>query len=178
MAKTSICNRELLAILGTALFGLIPAIVADAANPESVTVDMVFMDPITITEINPLQFGVLDVNLRNHKKVIIAPDGSVTDQFGYVLGGTQAAANVTVTATASQSITILVDNVSSATGYSLGTWMCNYNGAGSDSSCDGGGYSETSVTSATLLIGATLTGNGNAVAGSDDSTFDVTVTYQ
>jgi hypothetical protein len=71
-----------------------------------------------------------------------------------------------------------VDNVSTATGYSLDTWMCNYNGAGSDSACDGAGYTETSATSATLLIGARLTGNGNAVLGVDNSTFDVTVTYQ
>jgi hypothetical protein len=40
-----------------------PVTVADAANPESVTVDMSFLDPITITENNPLQFGLLDVNL-------------------------------------------------------------------------------------------------------------------
>jgi hypothetical protein len=29
-----------------------------------------------------------------------------------------------------------------------------------------------------LLIGATVKGNGNAVVGADNSTFDVTVTYQ
>jgi hypothetical protein len=51
----------LLAILGSTLLGLIPAIVADAANPESVTVDMTFVAAITITENSPLQFGLLDV---------------------------------------------------------------------------------------------------------------------
>lgn len=170
--------RNFVAILVSAHFGLMPDAVVDAANPESVTVDMLFLDPLTITENNPLQFGLLDVNMLNNRKITIAPDGSVTDQFGYVLGGTQAAANLTVTATASRSITILVDNVSSATGYVLESWMCNYNGAGSDSACDGGGYTETSAASATLLIGATLKANGNAVVGTDDSTFDVTVTYQ
>jgi hypothetical protein len=168
----------LLAILCSALFVLIPAIVADAANPESVTVDMTFLDPVTITENNPLQFGLLDVNMGNNQKVTVAPDGTVTDTQNNVFGGTQAAANLTVTATASQSITILVDNVSTATGYVLETWRCNYDSAGSDSNCDGSGYSETSVASATLLIGATVKGNGNAVVGADNSTFDVTVTYQ
>jgi hypothetical protein len=139
---------------------------------------MSFLDPITITENNPLQFGLLDVNLGLNQRVTIAPDSTVTDTQNNVLGGTQAAANLTVGATAAQSITILVDNVSTATGYSLDTWMCNYNGAGSDSACDGAGYTETSATSATLLIGARLTGNGNAVLGVDNSTFDVTVTYQ
>jgi len=178
VARTSVCNKGLLAILGSAVLGLAPTFVADAANPESVTVDMTFMDPITITETSPLKFGLLDVNMGNNQKVTVAPDDSVTDTQNNVVGGTQAAANLTVTATASNSITILVDNVSSATGYVLEAWMCNYDSAGSDSACDGGGYSETSVASATLLIGARLKGNGNAVAGADNSTFDVTVTYQ
>ena len=166
------------AICRLALVGLLPAPLADAANPEAVTVDMTFLDPLTITENNPLQFGLLDVNMGNNRKVTIAPDGTVTDTQGNVLGGTQAAADLTVTATASQSITILVDNVSTARGYVLETWKCNYDAAGSDSDCDGGGYSETSVASATLLIGTTLKANGNAVAGADNSTFDVTVSYQ
>jgi hypothetical protein len=178
VAKTGISMKGLLAILGSALFSLTPAIVADAANPEPVTVDMTFLDPLTITENNPLQFGLLDVNMGNNNRVTVAPDSSVTDTQNNVIGGTQAAASLTVTATASQSITILVDNVSSATGYVLETWRCNYDSAGSDSNCDGGGYSETSAASATLLIGATVKGNGNAVAGADNSTFDVTVTYQ
>jgi hypothetical protein len=86
----------LLAILCSALFVLIPAIVADAANPESVTVDMTFLDPVTITENNPLQFGLLDVNMGNNQKVTVAPDGTVTDTQNNVFGGTQAAANLTV----------------------------------------------------------------------------------
>ena len=129
-----------LAISGTAFLCLLPSAFTGAANPEPVTVDMNFLDPVTITENNPLQFGLLDVTMSNNRKVTIAPDGTVTDQFNNVLGGTQAAANLTVTATASQAITILVDNVSTANGYSLGSWMCNYNNAGSDSGCDGSGY--------------------------------------
>jgi hypothetical protein len=82
---------------------------------------MSFLDPITITENNPLQFGLLDVNLGLNQRVTIAPDSTVTDTQNNVLGGTQAAANLTVGATAAQSITILVDNVSTATGYSLDT---------------------------------------------------------
>lgn len=170
--------NEFVAICVSALLGLMPGAVVDAANPESVTLDMNFIDPVTITEVSPLRFGLLNVNMGNNEKVVVAPDSAVSDTKNNILGGTQGAANVTVSATASQSITILVDNVSSATGYSLDSFQCNYNGAGSDSGCDGSGYSETSVSSATLLIGATLTGNGNAVAGTDDSTFDVTVTYQ
>ncbi len=167
--------RSLLVVFGSAVIGLTPAL---GQVTESVTVDMTFLDPVTITENNPLQFGLLDVNMGNNQKVTIAPDGFLTDTQNNVFGGTQAAANLTVTATASQSITILVDNVSTATGYVLETWICHYDTAGPDSACDGSGYTETSVASAILTIGATLKGNGNAVAGADNSTFDVTVTYQ
>lgn len=178
MGRTGICIMGTLAVLGAAPTGPLRPPAADAANPESVTVDMKFLDPITITENNPLQFGLLDVNMTNNQTVTIAPDDSVTDTQNNVLGGTQAAAELTVTATASQSITILVDNVSTATGYVLQSWKCNYDAAGPDSNCDGSGYTEASVASATLLIGATLKGNGSAVAGTDNSTFDVTITYQ
>ncbi len=177
VTSTSTCMRSLLAILGSVLFVLMPGTVTDAANPESVTVDMTFIDPVTITENVSLRFGLLNVSLANLETIVIAPDDSVTDASGRVVGGVQGAADLTVTATASYTISILVDNVSSATGYTLGTWMCNYDGAGSDSACDSGGYSETTVASATLLVGVTLTGNGSAVLGTDDSTFDVTITY-
>ncbi len=167
-----------LAMPGSVLLGLMPATFSDAANPESVTVNMSFIDPVTITENSPLQFGLLDVNMANTETIVIAPDSAVTDTQNNILGGTQGAANLTVTATASQPITILVDNVSTASGYSLSNWLCNYDSAGSDTACDGAGYSETSVASATLLIGVTLTANGSATVGTDNSTFDVTVSYQ
>ncbi len=173
----NIWMKSLLIVFGSSLSGLMPITVADAANPESVTVDMAFLDPVTITENESLRFGLLDVNMADMETVVIAPNDGLTDAGGNVFGGTQAAADLTVTATASQSITILVDNVGTATGYALATWMCKY-GTGSDTACDGSGYSATSAMSAVLLIGVTLTGNGNAVAGADNTTFDVTVTYQ
>ena len=43
---------------------------------------------------------------------------------------------------------------------------------------DGAGYTATAVASATLKIGATLTGDNTATAGNADGSFDVTVTYQ
>jgi hypothetical protein len=165
------------AILGSALFGLVPGTVADAANPEPVTTDMDFLAVITITENASLRFGLLNVNMANNQRVTIDPDGTVTDTQNNILGGTQAPADLTVAATASQSITILADNVSTATGYTFDRMTCIYN-SGTSTRCDGTGYTETTVASATLKIGGRLTANGNAVVGTDNSTFDVTVTYQ
>lgn len=153
------------------------ATAAAAANPETVTAEAEFVAPITLVENNALQFGLLDVNLANLETVVIGTNDAVTDAAGRVLGGSQAAADLTVSATASQAITILVDTVSSGTGYSLGSFLCRYN-AGADGACDGAGLSATSVASAVLEIGATMTGDGLAAAGVANGSFNVTVTYQ
>ena len=110
MANTSICMKSIEAILGAAVMGLMPATIADAANPEAVTVDMTFMDPITITENNPLEFGLLDVNIANLEVVRVRPSGSVVDNDNNILGGTQAAANLTVTAQVGSTINIDAGN--------------------------------------------------------------------
>ena len=151
---------------------------ANAANPEPVTAEVTFVDPITISETNALQFGLLDQNLADAETIVIATDGTVTDATSRVQGGSQAAANLTVGASAGQGITILVDNVTNGTGYTLGSFQCDYNDGSASGACDGSGLSASAVSSATLLIGATLTGDGLAAAGAADGSFDVTVTYQ
>lgn len=168
----------ILSLCGLAVMGLMPVVVADAANPEPVTADMTFQDPVSITEINPMQFGLLDVNLTTGERVRVRPNGNVVDFDNRILGGTQAPAELTVTADPSQAITIRVENVVEGNGYILRRWRCRYNGASSDSTCDGSGYSETSVSSASLFVGVDVRGNGNATVGVDNGSFDVTVFYQ
>ena len=157
--------------------GLLHAVVADAANPEPVTVSMTFQEPVTITENNPIQFGLLDVNLADTERVRVRPNGSTQDNNNRILGGTQAPADVTVGAQASNSITIVVENEVDGNGYDLVRFRCRYNGATSDGNCNVG-YTETSVASATLLIGCDVRGNGSATVGVDNGSFDITVFYQ
>ncbi len=160
------------ALVGLALPAGLPA-----ANPETVAVRVTFVAPIAIAEANALQFGSLDQNLADLESVTVAPDSTVTDSADRVEGGPQAAASLTVTATPGQAITIHIDAIVSGAGYALTDFRCNY-AAGTDAICNGAGYSGTSVASGTLLVGATLTGDGTAVAGAADGSFDVTVTYQ
>jgi len=160
-----------------AIMGLLIPAALWAANPEPVAVRVTFVNPIAITEVSALQFGSLDQNLADSETVTVAPDGTVIDPADRVEGGPQAAARLSVAATPGQAITILVDAVVPGAGYSLADFRCNYN-AGSDAACDGAGYSETSVASGTLLVGVTLTGDGTAVAGAADGSFQVTVSYQ
>ena len=162
----------IIAVVGVSFAADLPA-----AATETVAVQVTFVDPIAISETSALQFGALDQNLANLETVTVAPDNAVTDPSGRVEGGSQAAASLTVTATPGKAITIHVESVAPGAGYSLTDFSCSYD-AGPDAACDGGGYSGISVASGALRVGATLTGDGTAVAGAADGSFDVTVTYQ
>ena len=147
------------------------------ADLVTVKAEVTFANPIGIGAVSALEFGSLDQNLADLESVTVAPDNTVTDPADRVEGGPQAAASLTVAATPGMPITILVDEVVPGAGYSLTNFRCNYNTA-SDTACDGPGYSETSVADGTLFVGVTLIGNGNAVAGAADGSFDVTISYQ
>ncbi len=144
---------------------------------ELVESTVTFVDPTGIGALNDLRFGSLDRKLTDQESVTVAPDSTVTDPADRVVGGSQAPASLNVTASPGQVITILVDAVDSGAGYSLADFRCIYD-AGSDTACDGLGYSEISVASGTLLVGVTLVGQGNAAAGAADGSFDVTISYQ
>lgn len=177
MRYPDLWQKTLLAILVCSIVGLVVGGSAEAENPESIVAQVVFVEPIGVSEVSALQFGFLEQTLADLDVVVIAPDGTVADTASRVVGGLQASAHLIVTATPSNAITIVIESITSGTGYALGKFVCNYDG-GIDTACDGGGYSETSVASATLLIGATLTGDGLAVAGAADGSFSVTVSYQ
>jgi hypothetical protein len=167
----------LLAILGSALIGVMLVTGADANNPEPVTVGMDFVDPISITPVNQLQFGVIDEALNLETIIIATNDGVSGTGTGLMIQGTPLAADMTIAATAGPTISILVDNPLPGTGYTLTAFICKY-GAGGDTACDSGGYTATAVASTTLKIGATLTGTNSASAGNADGSFDVTIVYQ
>jgi len=172
--KTSNWMKRFAAIAGSALMGLILATGANAANPETITAEVTFVNPITITVPVALKFGLIDHNL-NTETIIIAPDDTLTGTgTAFVIGGTQAAASMTIGADTSQTLVFLVDTIVNNTGYTLGSFVCNYNG-GSDTACNA--LTQASAASATLLIGATLTGTGAAVPGTVNGSFDITVTY-
>jgi len=176
--NTSNWMKRFTVIAGSALLGLMLATGIYAANPESVDAEVEFTTLITVTEVTSLQFGILDEALAVAETVIISADAptTLTDAGANVFGGTQAAAVLTVTATAAQTLSIQIGNITSNTGYSLGSFTCNYNND-ADTACQAAPYTPTSIANATLLVGATLTGDGNAVPGIFNGSFDVTVAY-
>ncbi|TDJ29552.1 MAG: hypothetical protein E2O59_04065, partial [Gammaproteobacteria bacterium] len=100
--------NSITAISGFALIGLLFATSVNADNPQSVAVEVTFVAVITITAVSPLQFGLLDDAMAITEEVIIAPGGVVTDLgTNIVVIGQQFAADMTINATAGQSILIL-----------------------------------------------------------------------
>lgn len=164
-------------VSGLVVAGLVLAARLAAADTVTVPVQVTFVDPVTITEVSALTFGSLDKNLTDLERVTIAPDNTVADPAGRVEGGTQAAASMTIKASPGQRITIQVDAVDPGAGYSLSDFRCSYN-AGSDTPCEGAGFSETTAAAGTLFVGATLTADGTTAAGPADGSLDVTVVYQ
>lgn len=146
------------------------------AATENVIAEVRWVNPITLTETNALQFGLLSTAAVNNDVVSIDTASAVTDTSNLVVGGTQAAAAITVTASASNTIDIIVNNVVNGTGYALGTFVCSYDG-GAETGCLST-MSVTAVASANLAIGATLTADGNDVEGQANGSFDVVVAYQ
>ena len=172
--NTNIRIKKFAAILGSALMGLMLATIGHAAV-ENVVAQVTFADPVTIVEVNSLQYGIID-HVLNAETIILGTDDSVGGTgAALVIGGTQAAAELTVDAEASQTLTILIDNIIDGTGYALSAFVCKYNG-GADTACNS--LTPTAVASAPLLIGATITGDNLAVPGAANGSFDVTILYQ
>ena len=174
--NTNIWTKKFLAIIGSALMGLMLATVAYAAV-QTVTAEVEFANPVSFGTVTALKFGILDVGLLDTESITIGTDDLPSGDTGRIIGGTQAAADLTVTAEASQTISIQVSNISNNTGYTLGSFTCNYN-SDADTACQASAYTQTSVASATLWVGATLTGTGTAIPGPFNGSFDVTIAYQ
>ncbi len=176
--KSSNWMKRFAAIAGSALVGLIFATGAIAANPEPVPVEVEWVAPVVISTGNALQFGMLDINMIAAETVTINTDNTYGESTANtVVGGTQLAATLTITVADLTAITIIADNHQGAADYTLDTWVCSYDG-GADTDCDVAYDLTSSGASADVKIGATLHALGSAGAGDDDSTFDVTVTYQ
>jgi hypothetical protein len=173
-------TKTLAAVITTGMVAF-PALTSTAlANAtEPVDVKVEFVEPITLTETQNLDFGMLSTDMVATNTLTIATDDSLTDTNGLKLdpAATQKAADITMTATASQTVSISVAETGSATGYSLGSFKCKY-AAGSETACGSSDdFNVTTSASTTLTIGATLTGNGSDAAGVDDSAITVTATY-
>lgn len=159
------------------MIALLPVLNCSAAV-DTVVVNVEFVAPVTLATNTNLNFGKLDLNMAAAETVIVNTADTVTADAGAnVIGGAPTSADLTVTATAAQTVVISVAQNTAGTYWAVSAFKCAYDG-GAVTACNGAGYNVTSVASAVLKIGATLTGAGSAVAGVDNGSIDVTAVYQ
>lgn len=171
-------------LVGLGVAGAFAVDTAMAAT-ENVNAEVTFVAPVSLTEVNSLKFGFLSTAIGNGETVIVGTDDTVTGTGASdAIGGTAEAAEVTVSSSASQGLSILVNNIvsSSSSQYTLGSFQCSYNAA-TATDCSTAAINVTAPgsgsDSVTLLIGATLTvSSASLTAGADNGSFDVVVNYQ
>lgn len=137
--------------------------------------------PVTITENLNMQFGKVTKPTSGTNVVTISTGDTRSLTGGgdatLVSGGTERAAQYTVNATASETLSIEVEETSSITGLSLDNFKGKYNG-GADQDVDSGdGATVTAVASATLIVGGDLTIDNTASSGVNTLSFNLTVNY-
>ena len=174
-------KRTIAALASAAILGFV-GVGAHAQTTEPVDVEVRFVEPITITVNNAMQFGLVDINIGVGETLILATNDTVTGTGApaRLLNTAQLAADLTVEATANQAINILVNNEVGGSSYDVHTFTCRYNGV-VNGGCDTTGLDVVAgsvIANATLEIGATLEMTGPAPSGDDWGSFDVTVAYQ
>jgi hypothetical protein len=137
-----------------------------------------FVHPVGVGKINDMQIGMSDRDLLFSAQVTVPPDDWMGGaKIAAVKPSMKTAASLSVNAPPGQAITIYVDEVNAGDGYSLADFRCNYN-AGDEAACDGTGFSDISVASGTLVVGATLVAKDTGMSGPGTGSFDITISYQ
>jgi len=149
---------------------------ADAlAATQSVTVNISFDTPLTLTKVSDISFGAVKAGVADTYTITTA--GVVTAAgSGVWLYGTKAAANITIAGSTTDTVNISVGGYTANGGVTPANATCAYNGGGAGSctiasaAAPGAGK--------TLLVGVDAQVSGTQVAGATAApTFTVTVIY-
>ena len=157
--------------------GVLAAGGAHAAT-QSVTANMAFDALLTLTKNNDINFGT--VAALTSGTYTISTAGVVTPTLGgIVIGGTPAAGQITITGSATQTISISTGAYVANNGVTLSGATCGYNGA-AGVACDTPltGLAAPGAGGRILRLGVQAAADGTqAAATSAAPTFTVTVIY-
>jgi hypothetical protein len=148
---------------------------AAQADTESVTANVAFDTPLTLTKNTDINFGY--VKAAQTGTYVIDTAGAIVASAGGVwLTGTHNAGSLTVVGSTTQTIDITAGNYAANGGVTPSAATCGYNG---------GGAAACSLTTQaapgagkTILVGVQIVADGTQDPGDTAApTFDVTVTY-
>ena len=145
------------------------------AATQSVTANISFDTPLTLTKVSDVRFGTVSAGVASTYTITTA--GAVTATgSGQYLYGTKAAGNITIAGSTTGTLNISVGGYTANNGVTPANATCAYNG-GAAGSCT----IPTAVapgTGKTLLIGVDAQVSGTQAAGSSATpSFTVTVVY-
>jgi hypothetical protein len=158
-----------------ALLGSTALVSAAYAATQTVTANISFDTPLTITKVSDISFGSLKAATAG--TYVINTTGAVSASGGGAsLGGATHAGNLTVAGSTTQLVDISVGNYVANNGVTPSTATCSYNGTAAatcslvSQAAPGAGK--------TLLLGVTVAVSGVQAPGTVAApSFDVTVNY-
>lgn len=165
----------------TLKLGLIAALAVSSAPlgvyaaTQSVTANIAFDTPLTLTKVADINFGTVSAGVADTYTITTA--GVVTAAAtGQMLFGTPAAGNISIAGSSTQTINISVGSYTANNGVTPANATCNYNAAGAGT-CALNGVAAPGA-GKTLLLGVQAVVDGTQAAGSSAApTFTVTVVY-
>jgi hypothetical protein len=150
------------------------------AITQSVTANVSFITPLTITNYTPISFAKLSAGVAATTYVLSTAGAVTPTGGGAVEFGTPAAGSMLIKGSATQQISITAGSY--ATGGTTATVTasaatCKY-GAAAEAACTAiGTVAAPTSAGTTLLVGATISVPANMVETSSAPTFVVTVSY-
>jgi hypothetical protein len=150
---------------------------ANQSATQTVTVNMAFDTPVSITGTPTIQMGTVQAGVAETYTISTAGLVTAAGNSTRILYGSKSAANLTIIGSLTQAISINANNYNANGNVTPSAATCNYNSTGS------AGCSTLTTVAApgagkTLLVGVTAAASSAPSAGATASpTFDIVVTY-
>ncbi len=169
-------SKIAIAVAIVGVLGAVPASAANQSTTQSVTANIAFDTPLSITPVADIEFGTVKA-LQTGTYVINAA-GTVTPSGGGVwLYGTPAAGNVTIIGSTTQGITISTGSYVANNGVTPSAATCKYGAAGA-AACDGGQSVVAPGAGTTVLLGVQVDSDNTPTAGETATpSFTLTAIY-
>lgn len=164
-------------LMGLSLFAAFLTLSQDAsAVTQSVTANIAFDNAITLTKNADINFGIVKAATADTYTITTAGVVTAGGGAGNILGGTPAAANITIAGSATQTVAISAGSYTANNGVTPSAATCAYNGGGS-AACSLTAQAAPGA-GKTLLVGVQVAASGAQAAGTSAApTFVITVVY-
>lgn len=170
--------KQILASLSVLTVAAVAGYQALAANPQSVTANIRFDTPLTLTKVADLNLRSVTAGVASTVyRLSTAAALSVVSGPGTPVFGTPVAGNISIVGSTTQTIQISAGNAAAQGGASVSNFTCNYDGGG-EVACSTLTAAAAPGAGKTLLLGADVTTGGSEAAGATAApTYDITVVY-